>query len=134
MRSILADAGPLVALFDKSDAQHSRALAFIRNQEMELITTTPVIGEVMALLRFSVETQIEFLHWVQDVVTVDIHLVNDLPRVVEIMLKYADLPADFADASLVAAAERRGINTIASVDKDFSIYRTKDKKRFRNVF
>jgi predicted nucleic acid-binding protein len=134
MRSVLIDTGPLVALFDKSDVEHSRSLRFIQNQEIELITTTPVIGEVMALLRFSVETQLEFLKWVQEVLTVDVHLVNDLPRIREVMLKYADLPADFADASLVAAAERRGINTVASVDKDFSIYRTKDKKRFRNAF
>ena len=49
------------------------------------------------------------------------------------MEKYEDLPADFADASLLALCERRGIETIASFDKDFDVYRTKGRKRLRNV-
>jgi uncharacterized protein len=50
------------------------------------------------------------------------------------MNKYADLPADFADASLVAMCERRGIADIATLDTHFDIYRTADRKRLRNVF
>jgi predicted nucleic acid-binding protein len=56
------------------------------------------------------------------------------PRIVEIMRKYADLPADFADAALVAMCERRGIGSVASLDRHFDVYRTADRKRLRNVF
>ena len=45
----------------------------------------------------------------------------DLPRIIEIMKKYADLPADFADASLVALCERRGIDTVATLDRHFDV-------------
>ena len=59
---------------------------------------------------------------------------GDLPRIIEIMRKYSDLPADFADASLVAMCERRGITSVATLDRHFEVYRTRDRKRFRNVF
>jgi hypothetical protein len=41
---------------------------------------------------------------------------------------------DFADASLIVLCERMKIGYIASIDKDFGIYRTHDKKAFKNVF
>ena len=50
------------------------------------------------------------------------------------MAKYADLPADFADASLVALCERIRSTTVASVDSDFTIYRTASRQVFRNLF
>ena len=41
------------------------------------------------------------------------------------MEKYADLPMDFADATLVCLAQESGILNIVTLDhKDFSIYRT----------
>jgi len=48
--------------------------------------------------------------------------------------KYRDLPADFADASLMALCERRKIKEVASVDSDFSIYRARERYPFRNLF
>jgi predicted nucleic acid-binding protein len=44
------------------------------------------------------------------------------------------MPADFADVSLVAMAERLGISRVASVDRDFAIYRMAGARRFENVF
>jgi len=41
---------------------------------------------------------------------------------------------DFADASLVVLCERMKIREIASVDSDLGIYRTREKKVFKNVF
>ena len=49
------------------------------------------------------------------------------------MAKYADLPADFADAALVAMCERLGISAIATLDRDFDVYRLHDEKAFDNV-
>jgi predicted nucleic acid-binding protein len=59
---------------------------------------------------------------------------RDLARIRDIIAKYADLPADFADASLVALAERRGLFAVTSVDSDFTVYRGATRRRFRNVF
>jgi predicted nucleic acid-binding protein len=57
-----------------------------------------------------------------------------LPRVGELMLRYADLPMDLADASLVILAEHLGTGRILSTDRrDFGAYRWKNRKPFHNL-
>jgi uncharacterized protein len=130
--SIAVDAGPLVALFKGADHFHGAAVSFMENAKAPLVTNVAVISEVVALLasRF----QADFLTWAHGALQIDGQIIDDLPRIVEIMRKYADLPADFADAALVAMCERRGIVSVASLDRHFDIYRTSDRKRLRNVF
>jgi predicted nucleic acid-binding protein len=130
--SIAVDAGPLVALFKGGDNLHSDAVAFMESVKDPLITNVAVISEVVALL--SARFQVDFLAWAQKALQIDAQIVDDLPRIVEIMRKYADLPADFADASLVAMCERRSIVSVATLDRHFDVYRTLDRKRLRNVF
>jgi uncharacterized protein len=133
MRSVLLDAGPIIALFDRSDRHHRRAVGFIERLNRELHTTIPIIAEVLANLDFSTNAQIVALSWVRQ--TAEIHAsTDDLARITEIMDKYRDMPADFGDASLVALAERIGTLEVATIDSDFDIYRTKEKRRFTNVF
>lgn len=50
------------------------------------------------------------------------------------MVKYSDLPMGFADASIVAVCERLDIRKVASIDRDFAIYRFRDRQASRNVF
>lgn len=55
----------------------------------------------------------------------------ELVRISEMMGKYNDRPMDFADASLVALAERLSLGRIFTVDQhDFSVYRLHGKKPF----
>ena len=56
---------------------------------------------------------------------------HDLGRMADLMSQYGDRPMDFADASLVAVAERLGLDRIVTLDRtDFSIYRLNDRKPF----
>jgi uncharacterized protein len=48
--------------------------------------------------------------------------------------QYADLPGDFSDLALVSISERREIAEIATLDKDFDIYRRYRKQAFNRVF
>ena len=66
---------------------------------------------------------------------VEIHNIenSDFSRIKELMTKYHDLPTDFADSCLVFLAEKLGIHMIATIDRDFSIYRIKGKKKFKIV-
>jgi uncharacterized protein len=49
---------------------------------------------------------------------------GDLPRIRELLRKYADHPMDLVDAALFRIAEREGIRKIFSVDKrDFAVYK-----------
>jgi predicted nucleic acid-binding protein len=130
--SIAVDAGPLVALFKGADTYHGQALAFMADVSQPMVTNMVVVGEVVALLARGF--QVPFLKWVSEALEVDDQTAGDLPRIVAIMEKYADLPADFADASLVAMCERRGIASIATLDRDFDVYRMADRRRLRNVF
>jgi len=133
MPSVAVDSSVLYALFDQADKGHSRASAFLTRASQKLIANLPVLTEVVYLLDFSQVSQRAFLNFAQEALTIDQQTATDLPRIVEIMAKYADLPADFADASLVALCERQRITQIATFDKDFDIYRLADGKQLANV-
>ena len=132
---ILIDAGPLIALFDSCDNQYIRILQFFKNHEYGFISTLAVFSEVSHMLNFSVRAQCDFYEWVmyKGVIISDINQ-NDMPRILELTKKYADLPMDFADATLVVTAEKTGIREIISLDKDFDIYRLPGREKIRNVF
>jgi hypothetical protein len=58
--------------------------------------------------------------------------VEDHAALARIMARYADLPCDYADATLIALAEASGVMQIATIDqRDFSVYRARGRKRFR---
>jgi predicted nucleic acid-binding protein len=133
--SIVVDAGPLIALFKKSDRHHKAALAFLaRAESATLVTNMLVVGEVAAMLAGNHNDLVLGLTWILENVEIDHSTGLDLPRSLEIVEKYKDLPADLADASLVALCERRGTNLVASVDQDFDVYRLPRNRKFENVF
>ncbi len=132
---VVIDSGPLIALFDKDDHYHQKAIEFIKGFKGQLFSNYAVITEVTHLLDFSVSVQIDFLQWIFDGgIRIEDITADDLLRIIELTEKYSDLPMDFADASLVVLGERLNIREIASVDGDFGVYRTREKKGFRNVF
>jgi predicted nucleic acid-binding protein len=135
MQSVVVDSGPLIALFDGTDHFHRQAVDFLRRcDNYRLITNLPVITEVVYVLDFSHQAQQDFLFWAEQACHIDGDTTQDLPRIRALHKKYSDLPADFADASLVALCERPRVSTVASVDSDFTIYRTKSRHTFRNLF
>ena len=120
MKSILIDAGPLIALFDKSDQFHQKALSFIKEFKGFLWTTWPVITEVSHMLDFHVSVQINFLEWVRRGGLQLVELKEaDIKRLIEFCQKFQDVPMDLADASLMVVAEEKNLKEIASIDGDF---------------
>ena len=135
MQSIVVDAGPLIALFKKSDRHHKAATAFLgRSESATLVTNMLVVGEVAAILSGNHADLVLCLNWILENIEIDSNAGLDLPRSIEIVQKYKDLPADLADASLVALCERLGTHLVASVDSDFDIYRLPKNKKFESVF
>ncbi len=135
MRNTLIDAGPLIALFDRSDKYHLRALRFIKDFEGQLWSTWPVITEVSHMLDFNTKAQINFLIWIERgaVKLVDLKI-DHLSRIIELTKKFNDVPMDLADASLMVAAEKLNCREIASIDSDFYIYRTIRNNYLTNTF
>ena len=132
---ILIDSGPLIALFDLDDNHHQKVMEFFSKRNFLFITTLAVFTEVSHFLKFNVKVQISFYEWAMfhGMIISDINQ-NDLMRIGELTKKYADLPMDFADATLVVTAEKTGINEIVSLDKDFDIYRLPGRENIKNVF
>ncbi|MCL2044022.1 MAG: PIN domain-containing protein [Treponema sp.] len=132
---ILIDSGPLIALFDVDDTYHKRVRDFLTRHQYSFISTLAVFTEVSHLLNFSVKAQQDFYEWVmlKGVIISEINQ-HDIPRIMELTAKYADLPMDFADATLVITAEKTGVKKIVSLDKDFDVYRLPGKEKIRNVY
>ena len=132
---ILIDSGPLIALFHIGDNNHKRVRDFFKRHQYSFISTLAVFTEVSHFLSVNKKAQQDFYEWVmlKGVIVSDINQ-HDMQRIIELTAKYADLPMDFADATLVISAEKTGIRKIASLDKDFDIYRLPEKEKIRNVF
>jgi len=135
---IAVDTGYFYALTDRRDAWHARALACARQLDGEpMVTTWPVLTEACYLLaaRLGAEFATELMADVVDGgISVWSPSADMLARVPVLMRKYASLPMDLADASLVLLAEHLGHGRILSTDtRDFGAYRWKSRKPFKNV-
>ena len=135
---IIADTGFFVALGNQTDQDYPLALQLLDRLNEPLITTYPVITETCYLLlnRVNHAAQCSFLETIAENM-VDVFELNSqhVRRMVELMRRYADLPMDMADASLVVLAESLGHGRILTVDRrDFSIYRWNSQEPFENLF
>ncbi|VAW43145.1 hypothetical protein MNBD_CHLOROFLEXI01-2890 [hydrothermal vent metagenome] len=129
MKKTLIDSGPLIALFNRRDSYHAASVEFIKVNRSELVTTIASLTETLHLLNFNRNAQVDFLGWVYaGAVTIEPITTNDLQRIREMTIKYSDLPIDFADACLVFLGEKLNIGTIATIDRDFDIYRMEGKR------
>jgi uncharacterized protein len=134
---IAVDTGYLYALLDPRDGWHARASALVTTAEEGWITTWPVLTEATHLL--SSRLGVNFALGLLDDVVQGGLAVWPLPedaaqRASVLMRKYASLPMDLADASLVLLAEHLGHGRILSTDRrDFGAYRWKNRKPFKNL-
>jgi predicted nucleic acid-binding protein len=64
-------------------------------------------------------------------VTIDRLLDTDLERIADLIYSYADLSLGAVDASVIAVAERRGVTTIATIDRrHFTVVRPAHASHF----
>jgi len=134
---LLADTEFFIALGNNDDRYHSRAIQVISTLREPLITTYPVITETSYLLArdAGLSVQFEFLTEVANgTFPVFDFQRQHLSRMVELMRRYANLPMDLADASLVVLAEHLGHGRILTCDRrDFNIYRWNNNNLFENL-
>lgn len=122
---ILIDAGPLVALVDAGDQHHGRCATALRHLREPMATVWPALTEAMYLLADLAGAQEALWEMFERGAFQIVQLgASDIPRIRELMRKYANRPMDLADASLLRVAEREGIRKIFTIDRrDFSVYR-----------
>ena len=132
---VLVDSGPLIAYYDQNDRWHQRVQDFFHGCRSQFVTTECCITEAMWLLKADFLVQNELLLDLSRGLYVSEALqAIDFSRIAELNCKYSDIAADFADLSLIAISERLDISSIASLDKDFDIYRRLGKQRFVRIF
>jgi uncharacterized protein len=134
---ILCDAGPLIALIDVRDRDHSRCKATLAALATEpLLTTWPCLTEAMYFAGKVGGHHVQEKVW-QFIVSGAMQLHDPQPsewsRARDLMRLYANVPMDFADASLVSAGERTGIRRVFTLDHDFHVYRLHGKDTFTVV-
>ena len=83
------------------------------------------VTEAMHFLQLAPEAQAALLEMIERGALQLLEIAaDDLPEIRALMKKYADLPMDFADATLVHAAARESVNEMFTLDtRDFSVYR-----------
>ena len=135
MTLCLLDTGPLVALLDRSEPDHDRVRSFMAHlRGSRLVTTGAVITEafyVLSDLRDGPANLFSFL----DASATEVRnafSAEALAAAVRIITRYADVPMDFPDATLVWIAESSGIDRILTLDRrGFSSFRFAKNRRFK---
>ncbi len=132
MNAVL-DTGPWVALIDRSESNHHKCAQWFKGFSGRLYSTEAVLTEVLYLLNFSITAQKAAFDFVLENIVEIIPTDLDSTRQAKaLMEKYADLPMDYADATLVTLAENAAISKIVTLDrKDFSVYRLLDRNAFQ---
>lgn len=133
MRSIIVDAGPLIALFRRHDKHHARVKRFLFTASGRLVTTLPVVTEVCHFL--NARGKIAFLTWIQRgglaVQRIDVDVFDDIAAIIA---RYQDREIDFADATLVWLAGLVNTVDVLTIDRqDFRVYRPASGKAFNLV-
>jgi predicted nucleic acid-binding protein len=129
VRSIIVDAGPLVALFHARDKHHEPAKAALQANPALLVSTWPVITEACHFLgQAGKRALLTFIK--RGALRLEALSVDDVPGFNDLLERYDRM--DFADATLVLIAEKTGITEIFTIDRrDFQEYRTRSGRRFK---
>lgn len=128
------DAGPLFALVDEDDRNHSRCQELLESHPGPLLVPLLVVTEVTYLLgtRLGPESEIRFLGDLASggLLPETVHA-GDWLRIAELVSIYRDLPLGTVDASVIAAAERLDVGSIATLDRrHFTVVRPRHVDSF----
>ena len=116
---------------DRFDALHGKCVEAFGQFSGNLVTTWPVLTEAFYFLDDPNSRHFLWEFIVRPAVQVVDLPSDDLVRIRTLMTQYATLPMDFADASLVVAAERLNLRRIFTLDRrDFLLYRPRNVAAF----
>jgi predicted nucleic acid-binding protein len=110
----------LYAYIDADDAHHLASLALLERHPGPLLVPMLVITEVAYLVstRLGPAAEVRFVGDLASGALIPLAVEPvDWERIAELVARYRDLPLGTVDASVVAAAERLGVTTIATLDR-----------------
>jgi len=118
--ALVVDAGPLVALLDADDTHHDACLELLATHPGPLVVPALVVTEVVQLVagRIGVRAEVSFLaDLAEGTFSVDHVAAGDWKRIAQLVGRYRDLRLGSVDASVIAAAERLNVTTVATLDR-----------------
>jgi uncharacterized protein len=107
---ITLDTSGIAALFVRKDQRHREAVRALEAARIPTVVPVGILAEVDEVLgrRLAPAASLAFLEGIQTGETLLDCGDLDLPRITTLMSRYAALPLGFADAAVVACAERNG--------------------------
>lgn len=132
---LLLDTGALVSLLDRSQSRHHEFVRYFSDWTAPVVSSDAVLTEATHVLgRISNGRRACLDFFLSGGAVLIPASTSSLRRCRELIEIYADLPMDYADASLVALAEELGTNLVFTTDvRDFTVYRPGPRRRFRIV-
>lgn len=119
---ITLDTSGSFALLDARDPDHALTAAALRADPGPYLVPAGILAEIAHLIEARLGGHVLDL-WLGDLAS-GAFLIDcgdgDLPRIRELVTRYADLPLGFADASVIACAERSG-GRVLTLDRDFTV-------------
>ena len=122
VRSVLVDAGFLVALLSRRDTHHPWALTQAPTLPPPWLTCEAVLSEALHLLGTRGTASLSALLR-RRALLVAFDTTGNLEPVLKFLEKYSDVPMSLADACLVRMTETLADPVILTTDEDFRIYR-----------
>ena len=110
----------MYAYVDADDRYHEESLELLQTHPGPLLVPALVITEVVYLLstRLGAEAEIRFLgDLAAGNLLAEPVAASDWMRIAELVAVYSDLPLGAVDSSIVVAAERLAIETVATFDR-----------------
>jgi predicted nucleic acid-binding protein len=122
-RLITLDTSGLLALLNRRDPDHARVPAAFDDDNGPYLVPAGILAEITYMVeqRLGLRTLDLFLEDLESSAYALDCGNQDLPRIRALIKRYADLPLGFADASVVACAERNGGRVLTLDARDFGV-------------
>lgn len=121
--ALVLDSSGLIAAMVRTDPDHAAAATVVEDHTGPLLLPAAILGEATYMVERRGGAA------ALDVLLVDLEVgaftldcgEGDLPRIRELVRRYRDLPLGFADAAVVACAERHRAPVLTFDRRDFSV-------------
>jgi predicted nucleic acid-binding protein len=119
---IVLDTSGILSLIDRRDGGHSAAREALATQPPPIVAALALAeAGYLVVERVGEPSFLRFLEGFHDGSTLLDCGDVDLPRIQELMARYANLPLGFADAAVIACAERNGGRVLTFDRRDFDV-------------
>ena len=116
--SLVLDTSAVLAFLNRADAGHARVRSVLLEEREPLVVPVGIMAEIGYLVETRLGQRVLSL-FLQDVAKGNFALdcgLEDISRIRELVERYADMSLGYADAVVIACAERSGLR-IASLDR-----------------